>query len=56
MRLNGKLKELDAERARLATELKAAPEEKPQIHPSMAVAYQLRVAALARALFEDFGR
>ena len=55
--LNAKLKELDAERNRLASELKAAPEEKPLIHPAMAIAYRQRVAALAQALYdEEFGR
>ncbi len=57
MPLNGKLKESDAERARLAAELEAAPDEKPLIHPAMAIAYRERVAALAQALYdEEFGR
>ena len=57
MPLNAKLKELDAERARLAADLESAPEEKPLIHPAMAIAYRQRVAALAQALYdEEFGR
>ena len=57
MPLNAKLKELDCERGRLAAELETAPEEKPLIHPAMAIAYRQRVAALAQALYdEEFGR
>ena len=57
MPLNAKLKELDADRGRLAAELEAVPEEKPLIHPAMAMAYRQRVAALAQALYDDeFGR
>lgn len=49
--LNAKLKELDTERNRLASELQAASEEKPLIHSAMAIAYRQRVAALAQALY-----
>ena len=57
MPLNSKLKELDAERLRLAADLEAATDEKPLIHPALAVAYRQRVAALAQALYdEEFGR
>ena len=57
MLLNGKLKELDAERAQLAAELEAAPEEKQLIHPAMAITYRQSVVALAQALYgQEFGR
>ena len=53
MPLNVKLKELDAEKTRLAAELEAAPDEKPLLHPSLAVSYRDRVAALATALYDE---
>ncbi len=53
MPLNAKLKELDVEKNRLAAELEAAPDEKPLLHPALAVAYRDRVAALASALYDE---
>ncbi len=53
MPLNAKLKELDAEKERLTAELDAAPDDKPLLHPALAVSYRDRVAALASALYDE---
>ena len=50
MPLNAKLKELDAERTRMLSEVEFAPDEQPLLHPALAVTYRDRVAALATAL------
>ncbi len=51
--LNAKLKELDAAKAKLAAELEAAPDERPLLHPALAIVYRDRVAALAEALYDE---
>ncbi|MFM9938677.1 MAG: recombinase family protein, partial [Hyphomicrobiaceae bacterium] len=53
MPLNAKLKDLDADKSRLVVELEAAPDEKPLLHPALAIAYRDRVAALATALYDE---
>jgi DNA invertase Pin-like site-specific DNA recombinase len=51
--LNGKLKELDAEKSRLSEQLDATPEDKPLLHPALAATYRDCVAELAAALYDD---
>jgi len=51
--LNTKLKELDAEKQRLTAELDAIADEKPLLHPALAVTYRDRVASLAHALYDE---
>jgi hypothetical protein len=51
--LNTKLKELDAEKNRLAAEPQEAPDEKPLLHPALAITYRDRVANLALALYDE---
>jgi DNA invertase Pin-like site-specific DNA recombinase len=50
--INAKLKELDAERARLTVALKDSPKEEPLLHPNLASIYRARVDAL-EAIFRD---
>jgi site-specific DNA recombinase len=50
--INAKLKELEAEKARLTNELAISPKEEPLLHPNLATIYRARVDAL-EALFRD---
>ncbi len=53
MPLNAKLKQLDADKMRLLAELDLVPDDKPLLHPGLAVSYRDRVAALSAALSDD---
>ncbi len=44
--INAKLKELEAEKSRLALALEASPQEEPLLHPHLATIYRARVDAL----------
>lgn len=50
--LNAKLKELEAKKSRLAEQLEVAPDDKPLLHPALAIAYRDSVSALASALYD----
>jgi DNA invertase Pin-like site-specific DNA recombinase len=50
--INAKLKELEAEKIRLADVLATCPKEEPLLHPNLAAIYRARVDAL-EALFRD---
>jgi hypothetical protein len=56
LRVNAKLKELDAAKSRLVGQLEVIPEDRPLLHPALAVTYRDSVAALASALFDDQSR
>ena len=48
--INVKLKEMEAEKARLTAALTLAPEEKPLLHPNLAAIYRSRVEGLGEVL------
>ena len=51
--LNAKLNELETAKSRLAQQIETVPDDKPLLHPALAVAYRDSVAALASALYDD---
>ena len=55
--INSRLKELEADKKRLLSALKEAPEDRPVLHPNIAALYRARVEMLGAALHDlDHGR